>query len=165
MKTTNAPKVIRQVQPIGDYDEYQPPNTTPKPKFPKQIEKIRLTTFTLSVQTATIIVISIILITCCCTLFIKKKFGHLFDRLRGKKKKGKLIMIEEEGGDISRSYFLRKPRRKRKRAPSYEMVHTATQNVAVPVTPAKEVEETTKSPGCQRCFKKKRKRTAKRPHR
>lgn len=39
MKTTNAPKVIRQVQPIGDYDEYQPPNTTPKPKFPKQIEK------------------------------------------------------------------------------------------------------------------------------
>ncbi|XP_031776161.1 uncharacterized protein LOC105737221 isoform X2 [Apis florea] len=164
MKTTNVPKVIRQVQPIGDYDEYQPPNTTPKPKLPKEIEKIRFTTFTLSVQTATIIVISIILVTCCCTLFIKKKFGHLFDRLRGKKKKGKLIMIEEEGGDISRSYFFRKPRRKRKRAPSYEMVHTATQNVTAPTTP-KEAEETTKSPGCQRCFKKKRKRTAKRPHR
>lgn len=72
----------------------------------------------------------------------------------------KLIPIGTE--DISRSYFVRKSHAKRKRPPSYELVHAATQNniVAVP----KEPEEPPPT-GCYKCYKKKRKKSAKRPHR
>lgn len=74
----------------------------------------------------------------------------------------KLIAIGGEAEDVSQSYLIRKPRLKRKRAPSYELVHTATQNTAIPVS--KEPEEPPVT-GCYKCYKKKRKKRPKQPHR
>ncbi|KAF3421794.1 hypothetical protein E2986_09903 [Frieseomelitta varia] len=71
----------------------------------------------------------------------------------------------EDARDVSRSYFVRKPRAKRKRPPSYEMVHTATENATVAAPPPKEEPEEPELPACYRCFKKKRKKSTRRPNR
>ncbi|XP_029032218.1 uncharacterized protein LOC114871016 [Osmia bicornis bicornis] len=172
MKSSRAPKVIRNVEPTDYFEDYEGITvTTSKPKdlqvtkttnqYSNQtIEKISgQTTIKMSLRTVGIILVTIVLLTCCCTLFIRNRLAHLWNKIRGKKKKGKLIPIGTE--DISRSYFVRKPHTKRKR-PSYELVHAATQNniVAVP----KEPEEPPPT-GCYKCYKKKRKKSAKRPHR
>ncbi|XP_017755511.1 PREDICTED: uncharacterized protein LOC108547472 [Eufriesea mexicana] len=177
-KSSKSPKVIRDVQAAEDSDDYEGVVATAPPKpeekdsktysktqnqsSDKVIEKIRHTAVNVSVQTAGIVIVLVILLTCCCTLFIRSKMANLLNRIRGKKKKGKLIAIGEEGDDVSKSYLIRKPRVKRKRAPSYEMVHTATQNTVVPVP--KEPEEPPVT-GCYKCYKKKRKKRAKQPHR
>ncbi|CAL7936060.1 unnamed protein product [Xylocopa violacea] len=178
MKSSKPPKVIRDVQAADDSEDYEgitttaptsqtkakdsQPDTKTDNQFPSEaIEKISgHTTFKISLRTAGIVLASTILLTCCCTLLIRNRLLNLFNKIRGKKKKGKFIPIEDDV-DISRSYIVRKPRIKRKRAPSYEMVHTATQNNTVPV--AKEPEEP--QPSCYKCYKKKRKKSTKRPHR
>ncbi|XP_076763852.1 uncharacterized protein LOC143431181 [Xylocopa sonorina] len=179
MKSSKPPKVIRDVQAADDSEDYegvttavptqtkgkdsQPEHKTTDSQFPSEaIEKISgHTTFKVSLRTAGIVLASTILLTCCCTLFIRNRLFNLFNKIRGKKKKGKFIPIEDDV-DIARSYLVRKPRVKRKRAPSYELVHTATQNntVAAPREP-----EEPQPTACYKCYRKKRKKSTKRPHR
>ncbi|KAK1125259.1 hypothetical protein K0M31_005633 [Melipona bicolor] len=176
-KTSKSPKVIREVR-TDDPDDYEDTATTAPTKKEKDsdtdqnqfsdqmIEKISgRTTIKLSLHTAGIVVASIVLVTCLCTCLcsylIRRRLTKIYEKIRGKKKKGKFI---EDAGDVSRSYFVRKPRAKRKRPPSYEMVHTATENATVAAPPPKEPEEP-ELPACYRCFKKKRKKSRRRPNR
>ncbi|CAK9796747.1 hypothetical protein ANTQUA_LOCUS872 [Anthophora quadrimaculata] len=134
--------------------------------IPTQSTKYAFRTFTgytinVSLKTAGIVLVSTILLSCCCTLLIRRRITNLFNKLRRKKKKGKFIAIDDDR-DVARSYLIRKPRIKRKRAPSYELVHTATQSntVLVPQEP-----EEPPPTGCSKCYKKKRKKNTRRPHR
>ncbi|CAD1478990.1 unnamed protein product, partial [Heterotrigona itama] len=175
-KTSKSPKVIRKVR-ADDSDDYEETATTAPTKKEKHsdteqaqvsnqmIEKISgRTTIKLSLRNAGIVVASIILVTCLCTCLcsyiIRRRLTKMYEKIRGKKKKGKFI--EDTG--VSRRYFARKPRAKRKRPPSYEMVHTATENATMVAPPPKEPEEP-ELPACYRCFKKKRKKSARRPNR
>ncbi|CAK9834330.1 hypothetical protein ANTRET_LOCUS10876 [Anthophora retusa] len=182
MKTSKSPKVIRDVQAAEDSEDYEgvAVTTTPKPKedtkqevkpkkdgkdgtlFSNQtIEAITGYTINVSLKTAGIVLVSTILLSCCCTLLIRRRITNLFNKLWRKKKKGKFIAIDDDR-DVARSYLIRKPRIKRKRAPSYELVHTATQSntVLVPQEP-----EEPAPTGCYKCYKKKRKKNTRRPHR
>ncbi|XP_033183834.1 uncharacterized protein LOC117235201 [Bombus vosnesenskii] len=174
MKTSKSPKVIREAQ-ADDLDEYEGVATTAtlkekdsntEPQLSEQmIQKISgRTTIKLSLHSAGIVLASIIVVSCLCTLLIRNRLMKLFDRIRGKKKKGKFIAIGDDIEDVSRSYFIRKPRIKRKRPPSYELVHTATQNSAPPPSVPQEPEEP-EPMACYRCYKKKRKKSTKRPKR
>nr|XP_003707182.1 PREDICTED: uncharacterized protein LOC100878155 [Megachile rotundata] len=174
-KSSKPRKVIRNVQPDDEEDYEDNQAVTPKPKEPKvtkpitpysnqTIDKISgQTAIRISLKTAGIILLSTISLTCFCTLFIRNRLANLFNKVRRKKKKSKLMPFETDNiADVSRSYYVRKPRLKRKRAPSYEMVHTATQNEVAPVP--REPEEAAPT-GCYKCYKKKRKKSAKRAYR
>ncbi|XP_076666926.1 uncharacterized protein LOC143368265 [Andrena cerasifolii] len=176
MRGSKSPKVVREVSSTDDTEDYEGITTlaaslTTQKEADVQdnrnsnqtIDKISVTgstTIRISLQTAGIVLLSTILLTCCCTLFIRNKITKLFNKIRGKTRKGKFVpIVAADAEDVSRSYYVRKPRAKRKRAPSYELVHTATQN-AVPVV-VKEPEEPPPT-GCYRCYKKKRKKSARR---
>ncbi|XP_076302811.1 uncharacterized protein LOC143221185 isoform X3 [Lasioglossum baleicum] len=178
MKTSKSPKVIREVQLAEDSEGDEGvataavPPTTPKgtdanattQNANQTINKFRAIgqkTFKVSLRTAGLVVASTILVTCCCTLFIRRSLANLWNKIfrRKKKKKGKLI---DEGEVVSRSYFVRKPRAKKKRASSYELINTGTQGTMY-IAPAEP--EPPEPTGCYKCYKKKRKKSTRRPHR
>ncbi|XP_043524349.1 uncharacterized protein LOC122536226 isoform X1 [Frieseomelitta varia] len=196
-KTSKSPKVIREAR-TDDPDDYEETATTVPTKKEKDsdsgqaqlsdqmIEKISgRTTIKLSLHSAGIVVASIILVTCLCTCLcsyiVRRRLTKIYEKIRGKRKKGFILLFRdsrvnlidclsiskfiEDARDVSRSYFVRKPRAKRKRPPSYEMVHTATENATVAAPPPKEEPEEPELPACYRCFKKKRKKSTRRPNR
>ncbi|XP_076248675.1 uncharacterized protein LOC143188352 [Calliopsis andreniformis] len=181
MRSSRSPKVIREAQLADDSEDYEGVTTVAAaeaeakgknvqqdtkattPYSNQTIDKISgATAIRISLKTAGVILLSTILFTCCCTLFVRNKLMKLFNKIRGKKKKGKLIPIIAEDADVSKSYYIRKPRVKRKRAPSYEVVHAATQNTIPVELPEPEEPAPT---GCYRCYKKKRKKSTKRQRR
>ncbi|XP_043262257.1 uncharacterized protein LOC122403041 [Colletes gigas] len=192
MKSSKPPKVIRDVQSADDSEDEEGGVTTSTETIRSKdvtastqntnqtIDKLSgSTSIRVSLQTAGIVMITTILLTCCCTLFIRYRLANLFNSIfrRNKKKKkktnklkgtvssiSKYVTIDtDDPEDVSRSYVVRKSRAKRKRAPSYELVDTGTQNT-ITVVP-KEPEETPPT-GCSKCYKKKRKvKSAKSPHR
>ncbi|XP_076636868.1 uncharacterized protein LOC143349469 [Colletes latitarsis] len=186
MKSSKSPKVIRDVQSADDSEDEEGGVTTSTETIRSKdvpastqnsnqtIDKLSgSTSIRVSLQTAGIVMITTILLTCCCTLFIRYRIANLFHSIfrRNKKKKkktsklkGKYVTIDtDDPEDVSRGYVVRKSRAKRKRAPSYELIDTGTQNT-ITVVP-KEPEEAPPT-GCYKCYKKKRKvKGAKSPHR
>ncbi|XP_017885668.1 uncharacterized protein LOC108628341 isoform X2 [Ceratina calcarata] len=170
LRDGRKPLVVRQADESEDYEAEPTTAATASAKskeennqFPSDaIKKIGGgTTLKVTLKTAGIVLASTVLLTCCCTLIIRNRLTKVLSKIRGKKKKNKLI---DETEDVARSYLIRRPRRiKRKRAPSYEMVHTATQNTLTLGAAEPVVEEPQPTPACFKCYKKKRKKTAKKP--
>ncbi|KAG7189404.1 hypothetical protein KM043_017110 [Ampulex compressa] len=174
-------KVVRAAQSVSEYDDYDgttvPAGAKSQNKNTKdsgtqkddaaQSNKTKAGIFSngytyvkLSLRTAGIIVLSTILLTCCCTLFIRSKLTKLCSGFRGKKKKSKFIPVDgdDERAVPRRGLSLKKSRKKRKRMPSYDMVHASTQDSAT--TEVREPEEPPPT-GCYKCYKKKRKKAGK----
>ncbi|XP_078037148.1 uncharacterized protein LOC144470150 [Augochlora pura] len=182
MKTSKSPKVVRDVQLAGDTEDEEGAATTTMPTVTTKAEDIKadnqtanktLTktsalgqkTLKISLRTAGLVVAFTILLTCCCTLFIRNRLANLWNKIfrRKKKKKGKLIAALEDDDEVSKSYFIRKSRVKKKKSPSYELINTGTQNTML-ITPA-ETEPEPSPTNCYKCYKKKRKKSTRRPHR
>ncbi|XP_076649841.1 uncharacterized protein LOC143357311 [Halictus rubicundus] len=178
MKTSKSPKVIRDVQLAEDSEDNEVIATATAPAITtkekdvkattqnanqtiKKVSAIGQKTFKVSIRTAGLVIASTILLTCCCTLFIRRRLANLCSRIfrRKKKKKGKLI---DDGEGVSRSYYIRKPRAKKKKVSSYELINTGTQG---PMYIAPAEPEPPPPTGCYKCYKKKRKKSTRRPHR